>query len=92
MSRRGQRTRNGAAREAKAAANLRHPNIVPVFDSGRDGEQYYIASSFIPGQSLASALEAQPEGKGLETRRAVEIVRRLAEALAIRPRSKTLSC
>ena len=69
-------------REAKAAANLRHPNIVPVFDSGKDGDQYYIASAFIPGKSLAAALEEQPEGKGLEMRRAVEIVRRLAEALA----------
>src|SRR6185369_3381404 len=69
-------------REAKAAANLRHPNIVPVHDSGKDGEQYYIASAFIPGKSLASVLEEQPEGKGLEMGRAVEIVRRLAEALA----------
>jgi len=69
-------------REAKAAANLRHPNIVPVFDSGKDGDQYYIAAAFIPGKSLASALEEQPAGQGLEIRRAVEIVRRLAEALA----------
>src|SRR5262249_30012001 len=51
-------------REAKAAANLRHPNIVPVHDSGRDGDQYYIASAFIPGQSLAAAVETQPGGKG----------------------------
>jgi hypothetical protein len=36
-------------REAKAAAQLRHPNIVPVFDAGRDGDQYFIASSFIDG-------------------------------------------
>ncbi len=69
-------------REAKAAANLRHPNIVPVFDSGSDGEQYYIASAFIPGRSLAAALDEQPEGKGLDIRQAAEIVRRLAEALA----------
>jgi len=30
-------------REAKAAAQLRHPNIVPVFDAGRDGDLYFIA-------------------------------------------------
>ncbi len=69
-------------REAKAAANLRHPNIVPVFDSGKDGEQYYIASAFIPGKSLEGVLEEQPQGQGLELSRAAEIVRRLAEALA----------
>jgi WD40 repeat protein len=69
-------------REAKAAANLRHPHIVPIFDAGREGEQYYIASAFIRGKSLAGALEERPEGQGLEPGRAVEIVRRLADALA----------
>lgn len=56
--------------EAKAAANLRHPHIVPVFDSGEDGNQYYIASAFIPCQSLASALDELPEGSGMDSRRA----------------------
>jgi hypothetical protein len=50
-------------REAKAAANLRHPNIVPVFDSGEDGGRYYIASAFISGRSLADALQELPEGQ-----------------------------
>ena len=57
-------------REAKAAANLRHPSIVPVFDSGRDHNQYYIASAFISGQSLAGVVEDQGEGKGLDAGRA----------------------
>jgi WD40 repeat protein len=69
-------------REAKAAGNLRHPHIVPVFDSGQDGPHYYIASAFIPGRSLAGELEQAPEGQGLDVRRATEVVRRLAEALA----------
>lgn len=30
--------------EARAAAKLRHPNIVPTFDSGKVGDQLYIAS------------------------------------------------
>ncbi len=67
-------------REAKSAANLRHPNIVPLYDAGKDGEQYYIASAFINGQKLADALDAS-EG-GLELKRAARLVRELAEALA----------
>ena len=36
-------------REARAAAQLRHPHIVPVFDAGGDAPNYYIASAFIDG-------------------------------------------
>ncbi len=65
-------------REAKAAARLQHPNIVPVFDAGRDGGHYYIAAAFIDGRPLADAVG---DG-GLEFRRAARIVRALAEAVA----------
>jgi tetratricopeptide (TPR) repeat protein/tRNA A-37 threonylcarbamoyl transferase component Bud32 len=68
-------------REARAAANLRHSNIVPVFDSGQDGDQYYIASAFIAGQTLAELIRKQPVGAPLESRRAALIVQRLADAL-----------
>jgi len=64
-------------REAKAAARLRHPHIVPVFDTGRDGELLYIASAFIEGRTLARAID-----EGVSFTRAAEIVRDLAEALA----------
>ena len=47
-------------REAKAAAQLFHPHIVPVFDSGTDGQQHYIASAYIPGQTLAEAIKVSP--------------------------------
>ena len=36
-------------REAKAAASLAHPNIVPVFESGDDGPVCFIAYEFIQG-------------------------------------------
>ncbi len=67
-------------REAKAAANLRHPHIVPVFDAGTDHGQHYIASAFISGQKLADAVEASDGG--LDFERAARLVRELAEALA----------
>ncbi|MCE9533186.1 MAG: protein kinase [Planctomycetes bacterium] len=65
-------------REAKSAANLRHPNIVPLFDTGRDGARYFIASAFIQGRTLEAELE---EGHLTQTDTA-RIIRKLAEALA----------
>ena len=45
-------------REAQAAARLIHPNIVQVFDSGRDQgtDQYFIVMEYIEGQSCAEIL------------------------------------
>src|SRR5580693_8229331 len=43
-------------REAQAAANLSHTNIVPVFDWGEDGGTYFIVMEFIDGQPLSQAL------------------------------------
>ena len=40
-------------REAQAAANLSHPNIVPVFDWGEDNGAYFIVMELFDGPSLA---------------------------------------
>ncbi|MCY2987990.1 MAG: protein kinase [Planctomycetota bacterium] len=64
-------------REPKAAAQLRHPNIVPVYDAGVDGDIYYIASAFIDGQTLSDAIEEQP----FDFRRSAQVVMDLARAL-----------
>ena len=64
-------------REARAAARLRHPNIVPAHDAGSEGGRHYIASAFVPGQTLARAIGEH----GLEPFLAARIVRELADAL-----------
>jgi tetratricopeptide (TPR) repeat protein len=69
-------------REARAAGNLRHPHIIAVFDSGKDGPHYFIASAFIEGKSLDKHLSALPEGQTFPFRKSVILVRQLAEALA----------
>ena len=43
-------------REAQAAANLSHPNIVPVFDWGEDDGSYFIVMEFIDGRALSAVL------------------------------------
>ncbi|WP_166830517.1 protein kinase domain-containing protein [Thalassoroseus pseudoceratinae] len=65
-------------REAKAAARLRHPHIVPVFKAGQTAEGlYYIASAFISGQTLDAHIDHKP----VEPRRTALIAKQIAEAL-----------
>ncbi|MGH8988986.1 MAG: Stk1 family PASTA domain-containing Ser/Thr kinase [Acidimicrobiales bacterium] len=66
-------------REAQAAANLSHPNIVPVFDWGEDGGTYYIVMEYIDGQPLSQALKA---GGPTPPSRVAETGARIADALA----------
>jgi len=47
-------------REARAMAQLSHPNIVNVFDVGEHGGQVFIAMEFVPGGSLRRYLGKGP--------------------------------
>jgi serine/threonine-protein kinase len=46
-------------REAQAAANLNHPNIVAVFDWGEDDGTYFIVMEYVEGRSLRDAIHAE---------------------------------
>jgi serine/threonine-protein kinase len=43
-------------REAQAAAGLSHPNIVSIYDVGKDEERYYIVMEYVRGTSLKEAI------------------------------------
>ena len=45
--------------EAKAAANLSHPNIVTVHDFGLDDNKLFIVMEYVPGTDLKTMIEAQ---------------------------------
>ncbi len=45
--------------EAKAAANLSHPNIVTIHDFGFDDQQIFIVMEYIPGTDLKTILESR---------------------------------
>ena len=65
-------------REAQAAANLSHPNIVGVYDWGTEGGTYFIVMEFVDGQSLAEVMRTAGP---LHPRRAAEIAFEVAGAL-----------
>jgi len=64
-------------REARAAAQVQHPNIVNVHEVGREGETVYIVSDFIKGLTLGDWLT----GKRPSHREAAEMVGKVASAL-----------
>ena len=64
-------------REARAAAQLDHPNIVGVHDAGRDHGRCWIAYEFVDGLTLSRLREVRP----VAHEEAVRIVRTLAEAM-----------
>ena len=45
-------------REAQAAANLNHPNIVGVYDWGEEDGTYFIVMEYVEGRSLAEIIRA----------------------------------
>jgi eukaryotic-like serine/threonine-protein kinase len=57
-------------REALAVAKLVHPNIVQVYDTGNDGDSYYIVMEYVKGKSGAQLLQAHG---ALDPETAVEI-------------------
>jgi eukaryotic-like serine/threonine-protein kinase len=64
--------------EIRTTAHLRHPHILPLFDSGAaDGLPFYVMP-FVDGESLRSRLRQGP----LPIAEAVKILREIADALA----------
>ena len=63
--------------EARAAAKLQHPHIVPIHDFGVQDGQYYFTMDYVEGESLADVIARGP----LPAREALTIVKQVAEAL-----------
>ncbi|HEX3108652.1 MAG TPA: protein kinase, partial [Thermoanaerobaculia bacterium] len=47
-------------REARSASMLNHPNVVTIFDIGRDNEADYIATELVQGETLRERLQRGP--------------------------------
>ncbi len=64
--------------EIKVTANLQHPNILPLFDSGEADSFLYYVMPYVEGGSLRSLVERK---KQLAIEQAVELVSKVAMAL-----------
>src|SRR3954469_14989129 len=66
-------------REAQNAANLNHPNIVGVYDWGKERGTYYIVMEYVDGQTVSDILRTDGP---IEPKRAAGIAADVAGALA----------
>jgi len=64
--------------EAQAAAQLRHPNIVAVYDSGEADGYLYIAMEFVDGRDLFEMVALRGV---VPIRRSIDIIKQVAAAL-----------
>src|ERR1700760_50799 len=64
-------------REARAAARLDDPHVVPIYDFGEVDGRLFVSMRLINGQDLQTLLDAGP----LEPNRAVAIIEQIAKAL-----------
>ena len=65
--------------EIRVTANLQHPNLLPLFDSGEVGGLLYYVMPFVDGESLRARLERE---KQLPVDEAVRIATAVGHALA----------
>ena len=75
--------------EAKAAANLSHPNIVTVHDFGLFGGQLFIVMEHVPGTDLKTILKQQ---RRLEIGEAVNLIKQACAGIGYAHRADLVHC
>ena len=65
-------------REARAASSLNHPNIVTLFEVGREGAVSFIVMELVAGKTLRELIEGGP----LPVRRLLSVGAQVADGLA----------
>ncbi|MBI2761402.1 MAG: serine/threonine protein kinase [Chloroflexi bacterium] len=85
----GREPQNEFLREARAAAALKHPNIVDVYDAGIEGERPYIVMEYVPGETLRELIAR--EGP-LPPARAAALAAEVADALDYAHRRGVVHC
>ena len=68
--------------EASSVAQLRHPNIVQVYDFNHDGDTYYMVLEFVPGESLQDRLKRlNQEGRKLSMDQVIDLAAKICDAV-----------
>lgn len=81
--------RNQFRLEAKAAANLSHPNIVTVHDFGFDAGRLFIVMEFVPGKDLKSLVK---ERGRFQVAEAVNLIAQACAGIGYAHRAGIIHC
>jgi len=65
-------------REARAAGNLSHPNIITIFDADREGDTAYFAMEYVQGTDLQQVIR---ENRRFSPEEAAEVAATVCDAL-----------
>ena len=65
-------------REARSAGQLRHPHVVPVYETGKVGDTPYISSFFVVGKTLRQTIK---DGHRFSPLEAAVLIGKIASAL-----------
>ena len=65
-------------RESRIAAQIEHPNVIPVYRAGEDGGRLFMAMRYVDGTDLATVLNG---GARLEPGRTARLLEQVAHAL-----------
>jgi len=75
--------------EARAAANLIHPNIVTVYDFGQDAERYFIVMEYVVGTDLKTLIRRRGR---LQVDEAIEMMIQIAAGVGYAHRAGLVHC
>ncbi len=74
-------------RESQAAAGLSHPNIVSVYDVGREGNINYIVMELIEGRTLNEIIADEAP---MDYKKVIDITKQVAAALRVAHKNKII--
>lgn len=75
--------------EARAAANLSHPNIVTIFDFGHDEQRYFIVMEYVEGTDLKSLVRRRGQ---LDVEEAVDLMIQICAGVGYAHRAGLVHC
>jgi serine/threonine-protein kinase len=80
-------------REAHAAANLSHPNIVTIHDIGQDHNRHYMIMEFVDGRTLKQLVRLQnQQGRTLTISQALDLTIQVCAGIGYAHRANLIHC